>query len=156
MPRSFRGIEVPYGGELAGYAWLIDRHNLRVPTPSSLFAIAGSHRPTERDGWKILTKQYSPAAELGAHLTFALKWEGLDLAVLAALFRIVSREEIAEVVAATPTGAQSRRLWFIYEWLTGLELAIEPLGKVSAVDVVDRKLQFGIEMGEMSARHRTE
>lgn len=154
MPKIFRGNDVPQGADLAGYAWLIDKYGLRVPTPRALFAIAGSHRPTVRNGWTILTKQYAPAEELGAHLAFALKWEGLDLAVLSALFTVIDGSEIAAVIKDKPTGAQSRRLWFIYEWLTGLDLPLDALGKVTAVDVVDPKLQFGLNKGEMSARHR--
>jgi len=46
-------------------------------------------------------------------LVFALKWEGVDLGVLAALFERIEPDEIAALVRATPTGGFARRLWFL-------------------------------------------
>ena len=56
------------------------------------------------------------------HLTFALKYEGLDLAVLKHLFVVAGPSEIEAVVRAKPTGSYARRIWFLYEWLIGTRL----------------------------------
>jgi len=40
----------------------------------------------EQDGWRIYTPRHAPSPDLVGHLTFALKYEGLDLGVLKALF----------------------------------------------------------------------
>ena len=67
----------------------------------------------------MLTPRHAPAADLEGHLTFALKYEGLDLAVLKRLFRAVGAAAIEALVRAKPTGSYARRIWFLYEWLTG-------------------------------------
>jgi hypothetical protein len=85
---------------------------------------------------------------------FALKWEGVDLAVLAALFKSVPAGDIAAIVRATPTGGFARRIWFLYEWLTGRELDVEAPGKVRMVTVVDPVMQVAAERATPSSRHR--
>jgi hypothetical protein len=102
----------------------------------------------------VLPERYAPSDDLAAQLTFALKWEGVNLAVLDALFRSVPASLVADAVRTAPTGAYMRRLWFLYEWLTGQSLDLPDLGKVRAVPVVDPELQLAIEGGELSARHR--
>ncbi|MDB4898197.1 MAG: cell filamentation protein Fic, partial [Gemmatimonadetes bacterium] len=102
----------------------------------------------------MLPERYAPSDDLAAQLTFALKWEGVNLAVLDALFRSVPASLVADAVRTAPTGAYMRRLWFLYEWLTGQSLDLPDLGKVRAVPVVDPELQLAIEGGELSARHR--
>lgn len=92
-------------------------------------------------------------AETGGHLTFALKNEGVDLAVLKRLFLAVKESEIAEFVRQKPTGVYTRRIWFLYEWLLGRELNLPAADKVSYVDAVDTDLQFA-GFGQNSVRHR--
>jgi|GEM_PF-2343722 len=50
------------------------------------------------------TPRHAPAADLEGHLTFALKYEGLDLAVLKALFQALGPTPIEGIVRAQPTG----------------------------------------------------
>ena len=95
-----------------------------------------------------------PADDLGGHLEFALKWEGVDLGVLSALFRVVPDEEIRSLVQGEPTGAYARRLWFLHEWLTHRQLAIAEPGKVRAIAVIDPAQQFGLARGVLSSRHK--
>jgi hypothetical protein len=97
---------------------------------------------------------YAPEATLSGHVTFALKYEGVNLAVLAALFRALPDESVAAAVRSTPTGVYMRRLWFLHEWITGRRLDLPDLGKVRAVDVVDVDLQVALGEGEASPRHR--
>ena len=151
---TFRDLQVPEDVQIAGYGWLIREYELKMPVPPRLAGLWGSHRSRERDGWYLLPIQYAPGQELGEELSFALKWEGVNMAVLDALFKVVSAEEIAAVVRQTPTGAQSRRLWFLYEWLRETPLDIPDLGLVKSVPVVDTRRQFGLLKGTPSARHR--
>jgi hypothetical protein len=95
-----------------------------------------------------------PSDGLGAHLEFALKREGVDLSVLAALFRIIDPDEVSEIVRKTPTGKYSRRIWFLYEWLTGRALDLPDAPKVKAEPVVDPELQVASSEGYISSRHR--
>jgi hypothetical protein len=150
----FRGRELPEPAFLAGYAWLIDRYHLQLPLPPSLAATAARHHPVSTDEWRMLTPRHVQRDSMGAQIAFALKWEGVNLSVLAALFGNVEPEMIAEAVRAKPTGVYTRRLWFLYEWLTGRELDVPPPGSVRAVPVLDPKQQFALARGTSSPRHR--
>jgi hypothetical protein len=149
---DFRGTRLPEAARLAGYAALIDKFDLKVPLPPMLSAISERHHPGSTEQWRVFTPRHAPDDGLAGHIQFALKWEGIQLGVLAALFRAVTAADIETVVRKTPTGAYARRLWFLYEWLTGRELALPVLGKVRAVPVVDPKHQFGLSDGTMASR----
>jgi hypothetical protein len=60
-------------------------------------------------------KRYHPEVSLAVHLTFALRHGPLALLPLKRLFNAVSVAEMAEFVASQPTGAWSRRSWFLFE-----------------------------------------
>lgn len=150
---SFLDRRLPETAVPAGYAALIDAYKLPVPVPRTLSAIGMKHRVLEQGGWRVYTPRHAPAASLEGHLIFALKNEGLDLAVLKRLFLAVEEETIAEIVRKTPTGLYSRRIWFLYEWLLGQQLDLTSADKVAYVDVVDAELQFG-GVGKNSPRHR--
>jgi Fic family protein len=149
----FHGRWLPETAVPAGYAALIDAYKLPVPIPRTLSAIGTKHRIVDQGGWRIYTPRHAPDASLQGQLTFALKNEGLDLAVLKRLFLAVKEGEIAELVRQKPTGLYTRRIWFLYEWLLSRQLKLPSADKVSYVDAVDTDLQFG-GSGQNSARHR--
>lgn len=150
----FRGVGLPEPAAPSGYAALIDRYDLKLPLPARLSAIADRHHPRSTPAWQLLTPRHRPAPTLAGELVFALKWEGVDLAVLAPLFRSVPPGDIAAIVRATPTGGFARRIWFLYEWVTGRQLDVDAPGKVRMVTVVDPRLQVVAERGTASSRHR--
>ena len=132
---------------------MIDGYGLEVPLPRTLSATGEHHRIREEDGWRILTPRHAPAADFEGHLTFALKYEGLDLAVLKKLFAATGQQAIEAIIRATPTGSYARRIWFLYEWLTGKRLDLPDADKGAYTPAVDSDLQWDIE-GENSPRHR--
>lgn len=151
----FRGRPLPEPGVPAGYAALIERFDLPIPLPPRLAAIADRHHPVSTPSWRLLTPRHRPADTPEAQLVFALKWEGVDLGVLAALFKVIAADEIAAIVRTTPTGGFARRLWYLYEWVTGEELDIpEPSGRLRFVLVVDPDDQIALKEGTPSTRHR--
>jgi hypothetical protein len=149
----FRERRLPEQGTPAGYAALVDAYGLAVPLPRQLAAIGARHRMTETPEWRIFTPRYQPKPDLEGHLTFALKYEGLDLAVLKRLFLAVGPGDIEAIVRATPTGSYARRVWFLYEWLTGRALDLPSADKGTYVPALDPEQQWGSE-GENSPRHR--
>jgi Fic/DOC family len=136
-----------------GYAALIDSYGLRVPLPRTLSAIGEHHRIRNEAGWRILTPRHAPSADLEGHLTFALKYEGLDLAVLKRLFAVTGPQPIEAIVRAKPTGSYARRIWFLYEWLMGARLDVPDAKKGTYVPVVDPAQQWAVP-GENSPRQR--
>ena len=106
----FQHLFLPERATPAGYAALIDAYQLKVPLPRTLSATGVHHRIREENGWRILTPRHAPSATLEGHLSFALKYEGLDLAVLKRLFMAVHPREIERLVRGKPKGAYARRV----------------------------------------------
>ena len=149
----FHERRLPERATPAGYAALIEAYDLKVPLPRTLSAIGERHRTTETGAWRIMTPRHAPRATLEGHLTFALKYEGLDLAVLKRLFSAAGPGAIEPIVQARPTGSYARRLWFLYEWLTGTRLDLADAQHGAYVPVVDPARQWTVP-GEKSGRHR--
>jgi len=134
--------ELAEGETLAGYAALIANHGLSVPTPDFLCAIGTKHRKYYRGRWRIFTPRHKPDDSLFGHLTFALKHEGIELAVLKSLFDIIEPRLIEEIVRREPTGAYSRRIWFLFEWLCDQKLEIEDAIQGNFVELINEKFQY--------------
>lgn len=149
----FHERRLPEPATPAGYAALIDAFRLSVPLPRTLTATGERHRILERNGWRIMTPRHAPHRTLEGHLTFALKYEGLDLAVLKRLFETVGPGRIEALVREAPTGSYVRRVWFLFEWLTGTRLDLPDATAGRYVDALDTELQWGVE-GETAARYR--
>ena len=141
----FQERRLPELATPAGYAALIEAYRLPVPLPRTLCAIGERHRVLRQDGWRIMTPRHAPHPTLEGHLTFALKYEGLDLAVLKRLFLEVGPGPIETLVRDGPTGSYARRLWFLYEWLTGERLDLPDAAGGRYVEVLDPDLQWGVE-----------
>lgn len=151
---DFHGRTPPEPATPAGYAALIRRYGLRTPAPPRLAAIARRHKPVSTDAWALLSPRHRPDDTLLGQLAFALKWEGVDPGVLAALFCVVAPDEVAAAVRAEPTGAFARRIWFLYERLTDTRLDLPDAGKAPYAPAVDDALQFALAEGEPSRRHK--
>lgn len=150
---TFHGSRLPERATPVGYAALIDALGLKVPMPRTLSAVGPRHKAYQQDGWHIYTPRHAPPASLEGHLTFALKYEGLDLLVLKALFQASGPEPIEAMVRGTPTGTYARRSWFLYEWLLGKTLDLPAAEKGTYVLVVDPDLQW-TAAAVTSTRHR--
>lgn len=150
----FRERPAPEEGYIAGYGAVIRYYDLLVPLPDRLTLISLKHgKRQETATWMVLPPPYKPAESLMGHLTFALKYEGIDLGILKKLFEKVSPEEISELIANEPTGQYSRRIWFLYEWLMDSQLDLPDLTVGNYINLVDEALQYG-SVPTPSRRHR--
>jgi len=149
----FHDRRLPEKGLPAGYAAIIDAYSLEVPLPRGLCAIGERHKMIEKNGWRLFSPRYTPDASLEGHITFALKYEGIDLAVLYSLFSKIDQTEIVGIVENAPTGAYARRIWFLYEWLTDRRLPLEDLKQGTYVNVLDPAMQLTVP-GERIKRQR--
>ncbi len=151
---SFHGTSLPEtGASLSGYAALIATYDLKVPLPGKLAIISPKHKRYETDNWAVFTPRYKPKDTLGGHLIFALRHEGLDLAVLKALFRALEAGELEKIIQAEPTGKYARRLWFLYEWLLDRRLDLPDTKVTNYVDALDPRMQYP-GPSTRSRRHR--
>ena len=125
----------------AGYAALIERYDLAV-IPNwheSIVTASGIHRLDSREGVieEVYPSKYWPGDTLGDHLEFALKYDGTNLAILSVLFQEAGEEDLLEYVRSKPTGKYARRLWFLYEFLTGGTLPLDDLKRGNYIDLLE-------------------
>ncbi|HRN56567.1 MAG TPA: Fic family protein [Agriterribacter sp.] len=96
-----------------------------------------------------------PEDTLKGHLTFALKYEGIELAMLKKLFEKLDISEVSQAIADEPTGQYSRKIWFLYEWLLDRRLDLPDLIIGNYIDLVDDNIQYAFKKEiETSKRHR--
>ena len=124
-----------------GYGWLIRAYGLRVIEPVRRSFVAargvGSVERTPQHETHIYPPGYGREAVLGEQLGFALRYEGVNLSVLDALFAVVDQGELIRWIGDRPTGKYARRAWFLYEWLTDRRLALPDLEQAAYIDVLD-------------------
>lgn len=137
------GIEVPPGSTPVGYAKLILDQDLCAVAPWHL-SFLGRRAATHKDIdhlREVFPLGHDPGPGLVDQLTFALRYDGLDLGVLAALLTSAQRERLAreleEDLTRSPYGKYSRILWFLIEWLTGDRLKLPDLKNGTYVPVLD-------------------
>ncbi|PCH57553.1 MAG: cell filamentation protein Fic [Legionellales bacterium] len=137
----------------AGYAELIDKYELYVPMPVILAAISTKHTKYATDAWQVFTPRHAPEDTLYGHLVFALRYEGMDLAVLNKLFDKISPRDVEPFIIEEPNGIYARKIWFLYEYLQDVTLNIPDIKQRAYVDLVDHKLQY-VGPSRPSKRHR--
>lgn len=128
-----------------GYEELIRRYSLQVLPHyvTSYVTETKGRRQTVIEGHRrkeFYPLTYHPGDELGDHLTFALKHEGLNLEIINAVFEQTPPNEIEDIVRKTPTGKYARQIWFLYEFLIGKTLDLEPVKVANYVDLLDEDL----------------
>ncbi len=124
---------------------------MRRPSVVSSNHVKGSRR--EEGAWNVFDKRYWPGDDFHDHLGFALRHEDLDLLVLKRVYDAVPPETMATFVRLGPTGALSRRAWYLYEFLTGRQLDIPDAKAVAAVDLLDGEAYF-TATPRLSRRHK--
>lgn len=139
-----------------GQAWLRRALELAVPRPAVESYIVAGARRTESRGDRTIELypvRYAPGNSVVAHLRFALRHEAFDLGVLVAALREVEPAEIEAGVRAQPTGAFSRRMWFLCETFTGRTLDLEDARAGNYVAALDPRRHVVAERRN-SRRHR--
>lgn len=150
----FRKYTLPETGmKLAGYSAFINHFDLEVPLPEFISAISRSHRQYKEGRWTVFSTRHEPEHTLLGHLTFALRYEGIDLLILKKLFGKIDKGEIEAIVNEQPTGQYSRRIWFFYEWLIDQKLNVDDVKTGNYVNALDPELQYPGSK-ERSKRHR--
>lgn len=145
--------------DLVGYAHLIDHYKLPARQPATIAVIDSAVRgrqTTENGdhGLMLFQPTYKPDPNLIGDLQFALRYEGLNLEVLALLFKKTGRSEIEKNLAEQPESGFARRIGYLYEWLTGEKIKAVVAPRAAYVPVVDESLQFGLADGPRNRKFR--
>lgn len=149
----FRGHQVPEGVRLCGYAALIHAFDLDIPLPRMLSGAKSSFAEMTAEGWQLYSPRHLPDPDFAGHLTFALRYEPVDLLILKALFRKTGAAPVENMVRASPNGQYARRAWFFFEWLTGTTLDLPDAGAVGYTGALNPDIQIACR-GTNSQRHR--
>lgn len=122
----------------------------------SMVSTTGTHSSKIQDGFvdEVFRTQYWPGETIGDHLKFALKYDGVNLALLARIFEKAPVEVLIEYITSKPTGKYARRIWFFYEFLTGKHLPIEDMTTGNYVDALEPDDYYTVQSGERFPRHR--
>ena len=102
---------------------------------------------------QVYPARYDPGDSTGDHLEFALKYEGINLEILRALFETAKGDVIAAYISSKPGGRYARKAWFLYEFLTGRRLDLPDLVMGNYVDLLDPDLYYTVP-SVRSRRHR--
>jgi len=103
---------------------LVEEVGLRVPLPAVRSeAVSGARRTYEKPTEVIeqYPASYAPS-DIWGHLRFAMRYESIDLGVLAAFFEAIDRGQLETWVRGESTGIFARRAWYLFEILTGQTL----------------------------------
>lgn len=141
-----------------GYAYLIEKYELAV-LPNWHTSFVGSHgvlRTSIQNGQEeaIYPKAYWPGEEMGAHLEFAIKYDGVNLGILSALFEVIEADEITAWIRSKPTGKYVRKIWFLYEFLTDAMLPLPDLSRGNYVEVLESDRYYTVDTGQRIPRQR--
>src|SRR5262245_47865439 len=157
----FSSFQVPEGTLPVGYSRLIAQFGLKVVSLPRLSFLAsrGGRREHHESGRHvvILRAAYAPGETIAEHLEFALKHEGLNLELLAALFlgdgQRALEADLTRFVRERPTGQYARQSWFLYEFLTARRLAWKDVARGNYVPLLDPAAYYAAP-GIRSRRHR--
>jgi hypothetical protein len=140
-----------------GYGELKERYLLDVLPHFcvSYIALKGERRTVAEPflTTEIYPSRYDPGESAGAILEFALKYEGLNLEILCFLFRKMDEKEICRHILTSPVGIYTRKIWFLYEFLTGKKIGIPDLSQGNYVDILDSSSYY-TAAPVRSRRHR--
>lgn len=146
---------VPNGCRLAGWAALGSALSVAAPI-RHLSCVSGKYvrgSRKKKGEWIVFDKRYWPGETFAGHLTFALRHEPLDLPLLVRILRTAPRDLIADYVRSAPSGQPQRRVWFLFEQLTGQIIDVPDARQTAAIDLLD-PARYITGQPRLSQRHR--
>lgn len=103
-----------------GYASLVETLGLQVLPPVQPAFVDGSvNRRVDTDDRILFPTGVALTDSPLGHLEFALRHEGINLAILASALPVIGPGPIIERIRESPNGEYIRRAAFLWEWLTG-------------------------------------
>jgi len=128
--------------QLAGNSWLKDRYKLEQFELSHVSYIGSSYKK-ETDEFENVEqwypKHYQPNDDAISHIEFALKYDDLSLDFLYFVFQQISKNEIELHIKSKPNGKYERKIGFLYEFLTKIELEIPDVKIGNYIDLLEKE-----------------
>ncbi len=143
---------------LAGYAFLIEKFRLSVLPNWHMSSVSptGMLRSSIQGGRveSVYPQSYCPGDSTGDHLEFALKYDGVNLGILSALFEAAAEDEITAWITSKPMGKYTRRIWFLYEFLIGIKLPLRDLTVGNYIELLEADRYYTTAPGRRVQRQR--
>ena len=127
----------------AGSQWLKEHYHLSgfVITHSSYIGSNESIELTSKGTVEqVYGMKYAPSGPTPLlHLEFSLKYDDLNLDFLKTVFKNIPSEDIITFIESSPSGKYTRKIGFLYEFLTGQLLPIKRPTSGNYTDLLDTK-----------------
>jgi hypothetical protein len=124
-----------------GSQWLKEKFNIsgHVLTHCSYIGNNESIEITNKGNIEqVYSRKYAPSEDTPmAHLEFSLKYDDLSLPFLKKVFDNIIAEDIERFIELSPTSKYARRIGFLFEFLTGRQLAIRNPVSGNYVDLLE-------------------
>jgi len=83
-----------------------------------------------------------------------LKYDGVNLQTLYNVFKKTDKSELSSYVNSKPIGKYAKKIWYLYEFLTGDRLDVPDASKGNYVDLLDGEDYCSTPLARPSRRHR--
>ncbi len=127
-----------------GLVAVIQELGLKIPMPAVRSSVSSGARRTRVES-EIVYEHYPRSYgtdSLFENLKFAMRYEPIDLGVLKVAFAKLDAEEIEGWIQSEITGIYARRLWYLFELLTGKVLNLPDVAPTGYIDLLNEKLQL--------------
>ena len=127
-----------------GLVAVIEELKLRTPVPAVRSSVVAGARRTRFENEAIFEQYPKTYAtnNLYENLKFAMRYEPIDLGVLHAAFAQIATKDVETWVSNESTGIYARKIWYLYELLTGQTLEVPDVAPTGYVDLLNPKLQL--------------
>ena len=123
-----------------GYTWLIKEFGLAsFPLSHESYIGARARSDSTKPGvvHEVFPPNYWPGDAPFDQLVFALKYDDFNINVLDQVLVRLGARHVLELVESQPNGKYAHQLGFMYEWLTGEQLALKVAVGGAYVDLLD-------------------
>src|SRR3990167_3727522 len=70
------------------------------------------------------------------NLAFALKYDGMNFAIIKALYERIEKNQVTDYIHKQPTGIYARKIWFLYEFFMQERLDLTDCQRVKYVELL--------------------
>ena len=130
----------------AGYLWLKEYYNLvnYSLTHNSYIGNNESIELTSKGNIEqVYGPKYAPKEDQPLfHLEFGLKYDDLNLDFLQAVLKQFNKNKIEDFIGKTPSGKNTRKIGFLYEFLTGDTLTFKETITKNYIDLLENEKYF--------------
>ena len=149
---------LPANSTPVGYARLVRDLNLQAPLRRASVISDKSVKGNKRIENDLAVYDKREGVALGdnplEHIEFAIRREPIDLLILKKSFQVIGADAVTAYVVGQNSSIPCRKMWFLYEWLTGRQLSLPASEATHYVEILDPTEYHALSRGENSPRHK--